>query len=130
MISRECTESVVLPSGGGKGGIAPLYVQKGEIVERNFRYMLRDKDFWDEDAEEFRPERWEKICSTWEYAPFGGVPHICPVMRLVFTEVAYTVVTIAREFVRLESRDAEPWTEQMRANFENKHGANIALIPI
>ncbi|KAF2812870.1 cytochrome P450 [Mytilinidion resinicola] len=125
-----CIESVVLPSGGGRDGRAPLYVQKGEIVEMNFRCMLRNKSFWGEDAEEFRPERWERICPTWEYVPFGGGPRICPAMRLVFTEVAYTVVTIAREFASLESRDEKPWTEQMRATFENKNGAKVALIPI
>ncbi|KAF2190062.1 cytochrome P450 [Zopfia rhizophila CBS 207.26] len=129
MIQRQCIKSVVLPSGGGKDGKAPFYVQEGDIIEMNFRCTERDKDFWGEDAEEFRPERWEIVRPTWEYTPFGGGPRVCPAMRLVFTEVAYTMVTILREFERIESRDDREWTEEMRTTFQNANGAKVALIP-
>ncbi|KAI1073725.1 cytochrome P450 [Whalleya microplaca] len=129
LISRQCIKEVVLPSGGGKDGTAPLYLRKGDIVEMNFRCILRDKDFWGNDADQFRPERWDNLRPTWEYTPFGGGPRICPGFRLVFAEVAYTMVKILREFERLESRDDRPWTEETRATFQNLHGAKVALFP-
>ena len=129
MIKRQCIKSVVLPSGGGKDGTAPLYVQEGDVVEMNFRCTERDKDFWGPDAEEFRPDRWETVRPTWEYTPFGGGPRICPAMRLVFTEVAFTMVSILRRFERVESRDERPWTEEMRTTFQNANGCVVALFP-
>ncbi|KAF7541499.1 hypothetical protein G7054_g523 [Neopestalotiopsis clavispora] len=129
LISRECVREVVLPKGGGKDGQSPLYVRKGDVVEMNFRSTLRDRDFWGEDADEFRPERWDNLKPTWEYTPFGGGPRVCPGFRLAFAEVAYTMVTILRTFSRLESRDHRPWTEESRATFQNLHGAKVALTP-
>lgn len=126
---RECIKEIVLPTGGGKDGTSPLYVQKGDIMEMNVRCTLRDKEFWGEDADDFRPERWDDLRPTWEYTPFGGGPRVCPGFRLVFAEVAFTMVTILREFERIESRDDRPWTEESRATFQNLHGAKVALIP-
>lgn len=129
VISRECIHEVVFPTGGGLDGKAPLFIQKGDVVEMNFRATLRDREFWGEDADEFRPERWDDLRPTWEYTPFGGGPRICLGLRIVFAEVAYTLVTILREFERLESRDDRPWTEQTRATFQNLNGCVVALFP-
>ncbi|KAF2648990.1 cytochrome P450 [Lophiostoma macrostomum CBS 122681] len=127
--ARQCIKSVVLPSGGGKDGKAPLYVRDGDIIEMNFRCTERDMDFWGADAEQFSPERWETIRPTWEYTPFGGGPRVCPAMRLVFTEVAYTMVEMLRKFGGVESRDDRDWTEEMRTTFQNANGAVVALFP-
>ncbi|KAI0438428.1 cytochrome P450 [Xylaria telfairii] len=127
MISRQCIEDVVFPTGGGEDGRSPLYIRKGETIEMNFRCTLRDKEFWGEDADEFRPERWETLKPTWEYTPFGGGPRVCPGFRLAFAEVAYTMVMIIREFSRLESRDDRPWTEETRTTFQNLNGTHVAL---
>ncbi|TVY82546.1 Cytochrome P450 monooxygenase lepH [Lachnellula suecica] len=129
LISRECMDEVVFPSGGGKDGTAPLYIRKGDIVEMNFRCTLRDKTYWGDDADEFRPERWDDLRPMWEYTPFGGGPRICLGFRLVFAEVAYTMATILREFERIESRDDRPWTEETRATFSNLNGCKVALFP-
>ncbi|KAF2684548.1 cytochrome P450 [Lentithecium fluviatile CBS 122367] len=129
LISRQCIKDVVFLRGGGEDGKAPLYVQKGDIIEMNFRCTLRDRNFWGEDADEFRPERWDHLKPQWEYTPFGGGPRVCPGFCLVFAEVAYTMVTILREFEGLESRDYRPWTEESRATFMNLHEAKVALIP-
>ncbi|KAM7215549.1 Cytochrome P450 [Rhypophila decipiens] len=150
LISRQCIREVIFPTGGGRDGAKPLHIRKGDIVDMNFRCTMRDKDFWGEDADLFRPERWDnflpdafpladhaeergdlkkKAAPTWEYTPFGGGPRVCPGFRLVFAEVAYTMVTILREFERIESRDDWPWTEESRATFQNLHGAKVALFP-
>ncbi|KAI1269178.1 cytochrome P450 [Xylariaceae sp. FL1019] len=130
MISRQCIKEVVFPTGGGTDGQSPLYVPKGVTIEMNFRCTLRDKDFWGDDADVFRPERWEKLKPTWEYTPFGGGPRICPGFRLAFAEAAFTMVTILRKFARLESRDNRPWTEETRTTFQNLNGARVALFPV
>ncbi len=52
--------------------------------------MHRRKDFYGEDAEEFRPERWidgeegKGLRVGWEYLPFNGGPRICIGRELVF----------------------------------------------
>lgn len=129
MNQRQCIESTVLPCGGGSDGKSPLLVRKGDIVEINYRCMMRDEDFWGKDASEFRPERWEDLRPTWEFTPFGGGPRVCPALRLVFAEVAYTMVEIVRRFKHIESRDEKPWQEDMRTTFQNKNGTKVGMIP-
>ncbi|PVI00779.1 cytochrome P450 [Periconia macrospinosa] len=126
---RICLEDVVLPCGGGPNGKSPLYFQKGDIIEADYRTMMRDPDFWGPDSEEFLPERWESVRPGWEYLPFGGGPRQCPGTRLVFTECAFTTVRILREFTRLENRDEEvEWREQMRMTWQSKNGTLVGLV--
>lgn len=130
MNQRVCLTDTILPCGGGAEGKAALYVRKGDIIEVDYRTMMRDKDFWGADADTFEPARWEEIRPTWEYTPFGGGPRMCPGLRLVFTEAAYTAVTMLRAFSHIENRDPEPaWQEQMRLSFQSKNGAKVGLIP-
>ncbi|KAL8722589.1 MAG: hypothetical protein Q9225_000945 [Loekoesia sp. 1 TL-2023] len=126
---RICIRETVLPLGGGLDNQSPLFIRKGDVIEVNYRAMMRDKDFWGKDADEFRPERWEIARPTWEYTPFGGEPRNCPGMKLVYTESAYVVVRIAREFRYLENRDGEiEWKEKLRMTAESKNGALVGLI--
>jgi cytochrome P450 len=106
-------------------------VHEGDIVETNFRVMLRDKNFWGDDADEFRPDRWEtlKPRPTWEFTPFSGGARICPAVNLVYTESAYIVVRFLRRFSALENRDDETdWVEQIRLIFQSKNGAMVGLV--
>lgn len=50
---RECLSTTVLPVGGGVDGKSPLLVEKGDLIESNFRAQHRDKLFWGDDADEF-----------------------------------------------------------------------------
>ena len=80
MNSREALEDTTLPVGGGPDGRAPIFIPKGEIVSWNVYAMHRRKDYFGEDADEFRPERWLDNAETgakglrpgWEYLPFNG----------------------------------------------------------
>ena len=129
MNQRQCLKSVVLPYGGGIDGTQPLYIQEGDMVEIHYRAMFRDETFWGADADKFIPERWESIRPTWEYTPFGGGPRICPGMRLVFTESAYVLVTLLRNFSRVENRDpVVEWQEEMRLTFQSKNGCLVGLL--
>lgn len=108
-----------------------MYFQKGDIIEADYRTMMRDPDIWGPDAEEFLPERWENARPTWEYLPFGGGPRQCPGTRLVFTESAYTTVRLLREFERLEDRDYEvEWKEEIRMTFQSKNGCKVGLFSV
>jgi len=75
--NRMCIHDTVFPVGGGPGGDKPLAVQKGTMVTWSVYAMHRRKDLWGEDAEEFRPERWEGRKSGWDFLPFNGGPRIC-----------------------------------------------------
>ena len=52
-------EDTILPTGGGADGKHPVFVKKGEVVATSVFSMHRRKDIFGEDAEVFRPERWD-----------------------------------------------------------------------
>lgn len=78
--SREAVRMTKLPVGGGPDGKSPILVRPGEAVGYCVYAMHRRKDFYGEDAEEFRPERWEgdELKDVgWAYLPFNGGPRLC-----------------------------------------------------
>ncbi|RAL68638.1 hypothetical protein DID88_007350 [Monilinia fructigena] len=75
--SRVASRDTVLPRGGGPDQKSPVMVKKGSIVLWSSYVLHRRKDIYGEDADQFRPERWEKLRVGWEYIAFGGGPRIC-----------------------------------------------------
>ena len=81
--ARIAQTDTILPTGGGEDGKSPVFVKKGQIATWNVYAMHRRRDFYGDDAEEFKPERWldtdEKkgLRVGWEYLPFHGGPRIC-----------------------------------------------------
>ncbi len=69
---RMAVVDTVLPRGGGPDGQSPILVPKKEVVIWSVYSMHRCEDFYGEDAEEFKPERWETARPGWEYLPFNG----------------------------------------------------------
>jgi cytochrome P450 monooxygenase len=92
--------------------------------------MMRDKDVWGEDAEEFRPERWENLRPFWTFVPFGAWPRRCPAQLLVTTEASYLIARFARRFERVESRDPKPYIPVMRVGPVNTNGVKIAAFHV
>ena len=82
---RQALKDTVLPRGGGAGGKAPIFVRKGEAVSYCVYAMQRRKDLYGEDADDFRPDRWDPDVAdgpdlthiNWGYLPFNGGPRIC-----------------------------------------------------
>ncbi|KUI62352.1 Cytochrome P450 52A2 [Cytospora mali] len=78
-----CAEAIrmtTLPVGGGPDGKSPILVRPGEAVGYCVYAMHRRKDLYGDDAEEFRPERWEgdKLKDVgWAYLPFNAGPRLC-----------------------------------------------------
>lgn len=52
--------------------------RKGDVVQVTKTVMYRDQDEWGDDAEEFRPERFDGKRLWWQFLPFGGGPRRCP----------------------------------------------------
>ncbi|KAL4936231.1 hypothetical protein BDV06DRAFT_205423 [Aspergillus oleicola] len=128
---RRAIRDTVLPLGGGKDGLAPVFVPKGTLVAYNVYAMHRRADLYGPDAEEFRPERWEDgtLQPRWGYLPFNGGPRICIGQRYALTEVSYVLVRMVQEFRALESRDPGPWEESLALTLCSRNGAKVGLIP-
>ena len=99
---RRALRDTTLPIGGGPDGKGPLYVRKGEQVDYSVYVMHRRKDLWGEDANEFRPERWNGRKGGWEYLPFNGGPRICIGQQFALTEAGYVVARLAQRFEKIE----------------------------
>lgn len=126
---REAVRDTVLPLGGGKDGASPVFVPKGTLVAYNVYAMHRRTDIYGEDADDFRPERWEdgRLLPRWGYLPFNGGPRICIGQRYALTEVAYTLVRMAQEFGRLESTDSRPFEESLALTLCTRNGTKVYL---
>ena len=113
--SRVALKDTTLPTGGGPNGDKPIYVRKDTQVDYSVYVMQRRKDLWGEDAEEFRPDRWDGRKSGWEYLPFNGGPRICigqqvcdsppfstrhdtDSAQFALTEASYVLVRLAQRF--------------------------------
>jgi len=58
---RIAIADTVIPVGGGPDGKSPIFVKKGQLVNYQVYVMHRRKDIYGEDANEFKPERWETL---------------------------------------------------------------------
>lgn len=133
--SREAYEDTVLPLGGGPDGSAPLFIRKGDTVSWSVYTMHRRKDYYGEDAENFKPERWLDDPTTgkkglrpgWEYLPFNGGARICLGQQFALNEASYTTVRLCQAFKGIESRDPGPWQESLTLTCVNLNGAKVAL---
>ncbi|KAG7453116.1 cytochrome P450 monooxygenase [Guyanagaster necrorhizus] len=81
-------------------------IKKGEMIDIPIMALNRDKSLWGEDAEEYRPERWEKIPEAVQAIPgvwgnmmtFIGGPRSCIGYRFSIAEMKVILFTIIREF--------------------------------
>ena len=70
--TRRTNKVTTLPKGGGPDGESPVYLKPNTEMNYSIHVMMRRKDLWGEDAEEFRPERFEGRRPGWEFLPFNG----------------------------------------------------------
>lgn len=134
---RRCIQDCVLPTGGGPDGKSPIFVSKGEGVNVIFAALHYDTEIWGDDADQFRPERWEDInhnrsgkLNSWTYMPFSAGPRVCPGKDITLTENAYVLMRLVREFRVLENRDTVwEFVEQNRLTTESRNGVKVGLIP-
>lgn len=99
---REAVDDGVLP--GGK-----YRIRKGTAIFVFIYAMHRLKEIWGEDAETFRPDRWEDDKATTKrailqgaYLPFWGGPRVCLGQQFALNETHYTLFRILQKFESIE----------------------------
>ena len=50
-----CLRDTILPTGGGRGGTAPIYACKGDHLMASLWGVHQDPSIWGPDGAEFRP---------------------------------------------------------------------------
>ncbi|KAH7348667.1 n-alkane-inducible cytochrome P450 [Rhexocercosporidium sp. MPI-PUGE-AT-0058] len=115
--SRTAIKTTVLPTGGGPDSTSPILVKEGTPVGYAVYAMHRRKELYGNDAELFRPERWDPQEDTnsidlknigWGYLPFNGGPRTCIGQDFAFLESSYVVVRLLQEFRSFECDPARP----------------------
>ncbi|KAF1815825.1 cytochrome P450 [Eremomyces bilateralis CBS 781.70] len=101
---RQAIRNTTLPVGGGEDGTKPVAVRKGQTVVYSILGVHKRKDIWGEDADEFRPERWEGRKISWSYVPFSGGPRICIGQQYAITEASFLTVRLLQAFDTIEWR--------------------------
>ena len=74
---RWASKDTVLPSGGTEKN-PTIAIPQGSNVYIYVYVLHRRKDIYGEDANIFRPERWdENLKPGWAFIPFGAGPRTC-----------------------------------------------------
>lgn len=71
--SRTANRDTTIPRGGGKDGKSKIFIPKGSWVDYSVHAMHHRKDLWGDDAEDFKPERWEGRKPGWDFLPVSMV---------------------------------------------------------
>lgn len=126
---RRALKDTTIPTGGGPDGKSPIYVRKNEQVDYSVYVMHRRKDLWGDDADDFRPERWDGRKSGWEYLPFNGGPRICIGQQFALTEAGYVIVRLAQRFEKIESIGNSWEPESQGGKGFVRHGLSLTGAP-
>ncbi|EDN95095.1 hypothetical protein SS1G_10970 [Sclerotinia sclerotiorum 1980 UF-70] len=105
---REASKDTTLPFGGGKDGNSKVFVPKGTVIEYSVYVMHRRKEIWGDDADEFRPERWEGKKVGWEFLPFNGGARVCIGQQFALNEAGYVTVRLLQRFDMIENMETDP----------------------
>lgn len=99
--NREAVRPTILPTGGGPDRRSPILVKTGELVVFSQYITSRKECIYGEDADKFRPERWEDgdaADNKWAYFPFSGGPRQCLGEDFALMEVYYTIIRLLKAF--------------------------------
>ncbi|PHH81791.1 hypothetical protein CDD82_7833 [Ophiocordyceps australis] len=89
--------------------------------------MHRRKDIYGDDADEFRPDRWETLRVSWEYLPFSGGPRICIGQQFAITTMLALAARFWQTFEAIESRDDRPMLYKVSATTSLMNGCLVGL---
>lgn len=143
---RRALRDTTIPTGGGPDGTSPCYVRKGQQVDYSVYVMQRRKDLWGEDAEEFKPERWNGRKSGWyvdshsilsrlllilyrEYLPFNGGPRICIGQQFALTEAGYVIVRLVQRFQTIEGVGNSWLPKEQGGQGYMRHNLTLTMAP-
>jgi cytochrome P450 len=106
-----------------------VFIPKGTAVVMSYYALHRDPVVFGEDVEIFRPERWKSIKpGQWEYMAFGGGSRACLGQQKVLVEAGHVLLSLAKTFANLESRDSKDWTGELKLTCKNANGCKVALL--
>ncbi|KAL6720966.1 hypothetical protein ACLMJK_000066 [Lecanora helva] len=111
----------VIHEGGGSDGKCPMLVRKGEAVGYCVYAMHRRKDLYGNDADEFRPDRWDENAVDgpdlskigWGYLPFNGGPRVCLGQEFAMLEASFAIVRLLQTFSEIELAGEETAYEKL-----------------
>lgn len=129
VLFRSANRDTTLPRGGGSDGKSPVLVPQGTLVSFSTYSLHRREDIYGEDADEFRPERWEHLRVRWEYLPFSAGARVCMGQVYAMAEMTYILARTLQEFDDLDSRSTEPWIERWSITLSTGDGTKVALKP-
>ena len=86
--NRQALRDTTIPIGGGPLHDKPVAIGKGQIVTFSVYALHRRKDLWGEDANDFKPDRWDGRKIGWDFLPFSGGPRICLGREYICSEPA------------------------------------------
>jgi cytochrome P450 len=128
---RVATKHTTLPRGGGPDGLSPVFIRKGEVVSYSIAATHREPQYYGNDADVFRPERWFEPLTKklgWAFLPFNGGPRICLGQQFALTEASYTVTRLVQIFDKIESFDTiYPPKKASHLTMSLQDGCNISL---
>ncbi|MCJ1243115.1 hypothetical protein MMC30_000312 [Trapelia coarctata] len=135
--TRTAHQTTILPTGGGPNRSSPVLVRRGENVAYCVYALHRRTDLYGEDAEDFRPERWDekdlplyrdKTTAAWGYLPFNGGPRVCLGQDFGLTEASYTVVRILQAFPALKAAPFERQQSQDWIGYSSHQAQGIKKV--
>ncbi|KAF2419579.1 cytochrome P450 [Tothia fuscella] len=121
LIGRQVNQDTVLP------GPKSLFVQKGQRVALSIHAMHRRKDIFGEDADLFKPERWETLRPGWGYLPFSGGSRVCIGQQFALIEASYIIVRLLQNYKKITPSDLEPFSETVGLTLASKNGCKVIL---
>ncbi|CCD55835.1 similar to cytochrome P450 alkane hydroxylase [Botrytis cinerea T4] len=125
---RQANKDTTLPCGGGKDGNSKVFIPKGSIVEYSVFVMHRRKDIWGDDAEEFRPERWEGRKAGWDFLPFNGGARICIGQQFALNEAGYVTARILQRFDMIRDMATDPVVKhELKLTDSSANGVKVKL---
>ncbi|KAH8662144.1 cytochrome P450 52E1 [Xylariales sp. PMI_506] len=127
--ARAAARDTILPVGGGPHGNEPVFCPKGTTVRWISWSTHRDRAVFGDDADEFRPERWQEIRPTWDYLPFSGGPRICIGQQFALTQMALVILRLLQHFKTIKAEDDKPPELQLGITSLLKNGCWVSLHP-
>ena len=130
---KEAQINTTIPLGGGPDQSEPVFIGKGQTIGYSVYSMHRLQEYFGEDVETFKPERWldteghKGIRPGWAYLPFNGGPRVCIGQQFALAEAGYVTVRLLQEFDSIESRDDKPWREKFTITCSSHGGAKVAM---
>ncbi len=100
--TRVVLEDTVLSSGSEDENAhrQGFLFMKGSLIMTPARIVHLSRDIWGDDAEIFRPSRWQQLTKKQKRAfiPFGGGKHLCPGRDFAFAEIVGTLAVLLLGF--------------------------------